>query len=67
MVKPSSDATAASSGWGKLQAVSFTSAELKELEGSLASITIQGDRLPPAVLQATGVEAPPKGSGSGRQ
>jgi aryl-alcohol dehydrogenase-like predicted oxidoreductase len=41
-------------------AVSFDAAELKELDAGLAGITIQGDRLSPAVLAATGVEAPPK-------
>jgi hypothetical protein len=41
-------------------AISFTAAELKELDTSLTALTIQGDRLPPAVLAATGVEAPPK-------
>jgi aryl-alcohol dehydrogenase-like predicted oxidoreductase len=38
----------------------FTSEELKELNASVAAITIRGERLPPAVLAATGVEAPPK-------
>jgi aryl-alcohol dehydrogenase-like predicted oxidoreductase len=41
-------------------AISFSAAELKELDAGLAVITIQGDRLSPAVLAATGVEAPPK-------
>jgi aryl-alcohol dehydrogenase-like predicted oxidoreductase len=41
-------------------AISFSAAELKELDADLAAITIRGDRLPPAVLAATGVEAPPK-------
>ena len=41
-------------------AISFSAAELKELDAALAAITIQGDRLSPAVLAATGVEAPPK-------
>jgi aryl-alcohol dehydrogenase-like predicted oxidoreductase len=41
-------------------AMSFSAAELKELDAGLSQITVQGDRLPPAVLSATGVEAPPK-------
>ena len=41
-------------------AISFSAEELKELDAALSSITIQGDRLSPAVLAATGVEAPPK-------
>lgn len=41
-------------------AISFSAAELKKLDGGLAAITIQGDRLSPTVLAATGVEAPPK-------
>jgi len=41
-------------------ALSFSAEELQELERDLAAITIQGDRLPPAVLAGTGVEAPPK-------
>jgi aryl-alcohol dehydrogenase-like predicted oxidoreductase len=40
--------------------ISFSAAELRELDESLAAITIRGDRLSPAVLAATGVEAPPK-------
>lgn len=40
--------------------VSFSAEELKELDGALAAITITGERLGPAVLAATGVEAPPK-------
>jgi aryl-alcohol dehydrogenase-like predicted oxidoreductase len=49
-------------------AISFSAAELKELDAGLAAITIRGNRLPPAVLAATGVEAPPKRdpSGAGR-
>jgi aryl-alcohol dehydrogenase-like predicted oxidoreductase len=46
-------------------AISFSSQELKELDADLAKITIRGDRLPAAVLQATGVEAPLKGASSG--
>jgi aryl-alcohol dehydrogenase-like predicted oxidoreductase len=41
-------------------AISFSSAELKELDAGMAAITIRGDRLSPTVLAATGVEAPPK-------
>jgi len=41
-------------------ATSFSADELKELDAGLSAITIQGDRLSPAVLSATGVEAPPK-------
>lgn len=40
-------------------ALSLTAEELQELDRDLAAITIQGDRLPPAVLAGTGVEAPP--------
>jgi aryl-alcohol dehydrogenase-like predicted oxidoreductase len=41
-------------------AISFSPAELNELDGGLAAIAIRGDRLSPAVLAATGVEAPPQ-------
>jgi aryl-alcohol dehydrogenase-like predicted oxidoreductase len=41
-------------------AVSFSAAELQQLNADLSAITIRGERLPPAVLAATGVEAPPK-------
>lgn len=40
--------------------VSLTPDELKELNAAVAAVPIQGERLPPAVLAATGVEAPPK-------
>ena len=40
--------------------ISFSAAELKDLDEGLAAITIRGERLAPAVLAATGVEAPPK-------
>jgi aryl-alcohol dehydrogenase-like predicted oxidoreductase len=40
--------------------VAFSAEELKELDGGVAAIAIQGDRLPAPVLAATGVEAPPK-------
>jgi aryl-alcohol dehydrogenase-like predicted oxidoreductase len=43
-------------------AISFSAEELKELDASVSAIAIQGDRLSPAVLSATGVEAPPKQS-----
>jgi aryl-alcohol dehydrogenase-like predicted oxidoreductase len=41
-------------------AISFSADELNELDAGLSQITVQGERLPPAVLSATGVEAPPK-------
>jgi aryl-alcohol dehydrogenase-like predicted oxidoreductase len=41
-------------------AISFSAAELKELDAGVTAINIRGDRLPPAVLAGTGVEAPPK-------
>ena len=40
--------------------VSFSAAELTELNRAVAAIPIRGARLSPAVLSATGVEAPPK-------
>jgi aryl-alcohol dehydrogenase-like predicted oxidoreductase len=40
--------------------ISFSAAELKELNTALAAVPIQGARLSPPVLAATGVEAPPK-------
>jgi aryl-alcohol dehydrogenase-like predicted oxidoreductase len=40
--------------------ISFSSAELKELNSALAAIPIQGARLSPHLLADTGVEAPPK-------
>ena len=40
--------------------ISFSAAELKELDTALAGIPIRGERLSPPVLAATGVEAPPK-------
>jgi aryl-alcohol dehydrogenase-like predicted oxidoreductase len=39
--------------------LSLSAEELRELDQDLATVTIQGDRLPPAVLAGTGVEAPP--------
>lgn len=41
-------------------AIAFSAAELAELDAAIAAIPIQGARLPPPVLAATGVEAPPK-------
>ena len=40
--------------------ISFSAAELQELDSALAAIPIRGARLSPPVLAATGVEAPPK-------
>ncbi|WP_395398182.1 aldo/keto reductase [Novosphingobium sp. BL-8A] len=40
--------------------VTFTAAELGELNKALDAIHIEGERLPPAVMEATAVEAPPK-------
>jgi aryl-alcohol dehydrogenase-like predicted oxidoreductase len=40
--------------------ITLSAPELKELDEGLAAITIRGERLAPAVLAATGVEAPPK-------
>ena len=40
--------------------VSFGTAELQQLNAAVADIPIRGERLSPAVLAATGVEAPPK-------
>ena len=40
--------------------ISFTAAELAELDAGIAAIPIRGARLSPPVLAATGVEAPPK-------
>ena len=40
--------------------VKFTLEEIAELNTSLAAIKIQGARLPEAVLQFSGVEAPVK-------
>jgi len=41
-------------------AISFSAAELAELDAAIAAVPIRGARLPPPVLAATGVEAPPK-------
>jgi aryl-alcohol dehydrogenase-like predicted oxidoreductase len=40
--------------------ISFSAAELKELDAALAAVPVRGERLSPTVLAATGVEAPPK-------
>ena len=40
--------------------INFSPEESKELDAGLAAITIRGERLAPAVLAATGVEAAPK-------
>lgn len=40
--------------------VVFGAGELQELNAALAKVAIQGERLPPAVLAFSGVEAPPK-------
>jgi aryl-alcohol dehydrogenase-like predicted oxidoreductase len=44
-------------------AIKFTPDELRELNAAVASIDVQGDRLPPAVMRMTGVEAPLKHDG----
>lgn len=41
-------------------AIAFTPGELKQLNADVAAISILGARLPPVVLQMSGVEAPPK-------
>lgn len=41
-------------------AISFTTDELKQLNADVAAISIRGARLPPAVMQMSGVEAPAK-------
>ena len=38
--------------------ITFTSDELKQLNADIATVQIQGARLPPAVIQMSGVEAP---------
>lgn len=40
--------------------IAFSAAELRELDTGLAAIPIQGERLSPSVMAATGVEAAPK-------
>jgi aryl-alcohol dehydrogenase-like predicted oxidoreductase len=41
-------------------AITFSAVELAELDAAIAAIPVRGARLPPPVLAATGVEAPPK-------
>jgi aryl-alcohol dehydrogenase-like predicted oxidoreductase len=41
-------------------AITFSAAEMAELDAAIAAIPIRGARLPPPVLAGTGVEAPPK-------
>lgn len=40
--------------------ISFTADELQQLNVAVAAIRIEGERLPPAVMAMSGVEAPPK-------
>ncbi|MBS0611787.1 MAG: aldo/keto reductase [Proteobacteria bacterium] len=40
--------------------ITFGNDELRELNAAVAGITIRGERLPPAVLAFSGVEAPPQ-------
>ena len=40
--------------------ITFSASELRELNAAVAAIPIRGERLSPAVLSATGVEAPQK-------
>ena len=40
--------------------ITFSPGELNELSAALAAIQIRGERLPPAVMAMSGVEAPPK-------
>jgi aryl-alcohol dehydrogenase-like predicted oxidoreductase len=40
--------------------ISFSAAELKELDAALAAVPVRGERLSPPAPAATGVEAPPK-------
>jgi hypothetical protein len=39
-------------------AIGFSDGELKELDAAVAAVAIRGERLPPAVLAYSGVEAP---------
>lgn len=41
-------------------AISFTTEELRQLNAAVAAVNIRGERLPPAVMQMSGVEAPAK-------
>jgi len=43
-----------------VEEVTFSDEELADLNTGLAAISIHGDRLQPAVLAQTGVEAPPQ-------
>jgi aryl-alcohol dehydrogenase-like predicted oxidoreductase len=45
-------------------AVRFTPPELAELNASVAAVKVHGARLPEQVLAFSGVEAPPKSSGT---
>ena len=40
--------------------IAFSADELKQLNAELAAIPVRGERLPPAVMAMSGVEAPPK-------
>jgi len=40
--------------------ITFGHDELRELNAAVAAISIRGERLPPAVLAFSGVEAPPQ-------
>ena len=40
--------------------IAFSVGELSELNTAVSAIRILGDRLPPAVMAMSGVEAPPK-------
>ncbi|MFV0679978.1 hypothetical protein [Ottowia sp.] len=44
----------------KVMQIAFGKSELQELNTALAEISIQGERLPPAVQVFSDVEAPPK-------
>jgi aryl-alcohol dehydrogenase-like predicted oxidoreductase len=41
-------------------ALSFAADELKQLDAAVRAIRIQGERMPPAVMALSGVEAPSK-------
>lgn len=41
-------------------AIAFTTEELRQLNAAVAAVNIRGERLPPAVMQMSGVEAPAK-------
>jgi aryl-alcohol dehydrogenase-like predicted oxidoreductase len=40
--------------------IAFSTSELNELNAAVAAIRVRGERLPPAVMVMSGVEAPPK-------